>query len=110
MDWRSMVNHYGDQHVLALYVTANPILFASSLYDTVTPLRSATRMHAVFPGSGMLITNAERHTNRSDPGLCNILRRQSDGISGRANCAMRACDAVLTLDYFWVRKDLITSI
>lgn len=38
-DWRSIMGkHYGDKHALALYVTANPIPFASSLYDGVTPL------------------------------------------------------------------------
>lgn len=28
-------------------------------------------MHAAFPGSGLLITNAEGHTTRSEPSLCN---------------------------------------
>jgi hypothetical protein len=34
-------------------------------------LRSAKRMHAAFPGSGLLVTNAEGHTTRSEPSLCN---------------------------------------
>lgn len=62
---------YGDKHTIASNVTANPILFASSLYDGATSLRSARRMHAAFPGSGLLITNAEGHTTRSEPSLCN---------------------------------------
>lgn len=62
---------YGDKHAIASNVTANPILFASSQYDGATSLRSARRMHAAFPGSGLLITNAEGHTTRSEPSLCN---------------------------------------
>jgi pimeloyl-ACP methyl ester carboxylesterase len=62
---------YGDKHAISSNVTANPILFASSLYDGATSLRSAKRMHAAFPGSGLLVTNAEGHTTRSEPSLCN---------------------------------------
>ena len=62
---------FGDKNAIASNVTANPILFASSLYDGATSLRSAKRMHAAFPGSGLLITNAEGHTTRSEPSLCN---------------------------------------
>ena len=62
---------YGDKHAISSNVTSNPILFASSLYDGATSLRSAKRMHAAFPGSRLLITNAEGHTTRSEPSLCN---------------------------------------
>jgi pimeloyl-ACP methyl ester carboxylesterase len=65
-DWR-----YGDKTAVASNVTAHPILFASSLYDGATSLRSARNMHAAFPGSGLLVTNAEGHTTRSEPSLCN---------------------------------------
>ena len=62
---------YGDKHAIASNMTAHPILFASSLYDGSTSLRSARRMHAAFPGSGLLVTNAEGHTTRAEPSLCN---------------------------------------
>lgn len=62
---------YGDKHAIVSNATANPILFASSLYDGATSLRSAKRTHAAFPGSGLLITNAEGHTTRSKLSLCN---------------------------------------
>jgi pimeloyl-ACP methyl ester carboxylesterase len=62
---------YGNTHAVASNVTAHPILFASSLYDGATSLRSANRMQAAFPGSGLLVTNAEGHTTRSEPSLCN---------------------------------------
>jgi pimeloyl-ACP methyl ester carboxylesterase len=64
-DWR-----YGDKHAIASNVTANPILFASSLYDGVTSLQSARRMHDAFPGSGLLVTNGEGHTTTDEPSLC----------------------------------------
>lgn len=62
---------YGDKHAIASNATANPILFARSFYDGATSLRSARRMHAAFPQSGLLTTNAEGHTTRSEPSLCN---------------------------------------
>lgn len=62
---------YGDKHAVASNATAHPILFASSLYDGATSLRSARKMHAAFPGSGLLVTNAEGHTTRSEPSFCN---------------------------------------
>jgi pimeloyl-ACP methyl ester carboxylesterase len=62
---------YGNTHAVASNVTAHPILFASSLYDGATSLQSAKRMQAAFPGSGLLVTNAEGHTTRSEPSLDN---------------------------------------
>ena len=63
---------YGDKHAIASNVAANPIFFASSLYDGATSLRSAKRMHAAFPGSGLLITNGEGHITRSERSLCSV--------------------------------------
>ncbi|KAK4549165.1 hypothetical protein LTR36_007623 [Oleoguttula mirabilis] len=62
---------YGDKHAIASNVTAHPILFASNLYDGVTSLRSAQKMQAAFPGSGLLVTTGEGHTSRAEPSLCN---------------------------------------
>lgn len=61
---------YGDKHVVASNATAHPILFASSLYDGATSLRSAKRMQTAFSGSGLLVTNGEGHTSRAEPSLC----------------------------------------
>lgn len=62
---------YGDEHAISSNATAHPILFASSLYDGATSLRSARRMQAAFPGSGLLVTNGEGHTTRAEPNFCN---------------------------------------
>lgn len=37
--------------------TSAPILLVSMLYDPVTPLPAARKMHSLFPGSGLLIGN-----------------------------------------------------
>lgn len=37
--------------------TSAPILLVSMLYDPVTPLPAARKMHSLFPGSGLLVGN-----------------------------------------------------
>lgn len=62
---------YGDAQPIASNATAHPILFTSNLYDGSTSLRSARKMQAAFPGSGLLVVDGEGHTTRAEPSLCN---------------------------------------
>lgn len=47
-----------------------PLLFVSSLYDPVTPLRNAREMSKYHPGSGLLIQDNVGHGTGGTPGKC----------------------------------------
>ncbi|KAI5812016.1 TAP-like protein-domain-containing protein, partial [Pyronema omphalodes] len=50
--------------------TRNPILFVSTQYDPVTPLRNAEKAQLLFPGAGLLVQNSEGHCSISAPSAC----------------------------------------
>lgn len=50
--------------------TLNPLLFASTKVDPVTPLRAAEKMQARFAGAGLLVQNSVGHTTSSTPSKC----------------------------------------
>lgn len=62
--------------------TKNPILFVSTQYDPVTPLRNAEKAKSLFPGAGLLVQKSEGHCSISAPSACsatNIGRYFEDG-------------------------------
>ena len=50
--------------------THNPILFVNALRDPVTPIASARKMSALFPGSEVLAVNVTGHGSRMDESSC----------------------------------------
>ncbi|CAG8950556.1 hypothetical protein HYFRA_00002764 [Hymenoscyphus fraxineus] len=50
--------------------TSTPILFVANTADNVTPLKSAQRNSAGFPGSEILVQDAYGHTSLSSPSRC----------------------------------------
>lgn len=50
--------------------TANPLLFAGSRYDAVTPISNAYNGSRVFPGSGVLVHGGIGHGVTAHPSLC----------------------------------------
>ncbi|KAF1912475.1 TAP-like protein-domain-containing protein [Ampelomyces quisqualis] len=50
--------------------TSTPILFLSNTADPVTPLRSARLMHALFPNSGLLVSDTAGHCSLAQPSSC----------------------------------------
>jgi pimeloyl-ACP methyl ester carboxylesterase len=84
---------YGDKHAVASNVTANPILFASTLHFQAQDCSSR------MPRAILLALNRVSAT-----------RRRSGGTSRLVSCPMKTCVAALTVGHYWARKVLTPNI
>ncbi|CBX95435.1 hypothetical protein IAQ61_004261 [Plenodomus lingam] len=57
--------------------TSHPLLFLANTADPVTPLRSANLMHPFFPGSALVVTDAQGHCSLATPSTCTLAHVQT---------------------------------
>ncbi|KII82730.1 hypothetical protein PLICRDRAFT_350772 [Plicaturopsis crispa FD-325 SS-3] len=71
--------------------TSSPIFVLSNVLDPVCPLTHARRVHARFPGAGLLVQNATGHVATLTPSACTVAAVQAYFANGTLPAAGAVC-------------------
>ncbi|KAK1758989.1 hypothetical protein QBC47DRAFT_436436 [Echria macrotheca] len=103
--WHARETYSGDFRIR----TKNPILVASNLRDSHTPLKSALNVSAGFEGSGLLQVNGTGHATLNVPSVCGFLATVAYWVNGTLPKLGQVCQAPHPFDpYTWA--DVLTQV